>query len=397
MRLLNTLTACLFEDELRTSTRKALLQTLMDYQSNGDFRSLFSSLINLRREEVLKLVPDSSYSSLCCLYQSEQYLKLVEIGGIPTLYADKATNEQLERVAIKHFGSLSEMWAHTELACIKEHQLESFEELPDMPFLDDEYEGLLVNNIKSCSLVVSSPHKAGTFSLSNAIYLANIELFVLEQRWFEMLPLLKQASENCHFILIHKSAQSEIPCLAASAMITDWTRHDKWLSFTPFFQHSHWVCELSAHSINLINQTGAFKSLSQHVLSVEMFDGDCVNKVSSPSSVCEILRLTTSGKKMQRLYLLYLAQKKMAECLSNSGYQCAYTIIDNPWLLNFYAQLGSNTYIDTGSYTIDNQSRPTFRGMWLVEQFHLKYSSIDFRQYKQMAKNSERNQEVSNA
>ena len=346
---------------------------------------------------ILAIAPQFKQANLRTIYRSEEYQALVIQGGTATSSASKQFNEILEKVAIKHFGSLSQMWAMVEVEQIVKRQLGFSNFIPGMTFVDDEYQGQLIDDVEKSRLIVSSPHREGLFKLSDAICLANIDLFVLEQGWYELLPLLDLSAKGSHFVLLHSPNNNVSPCLASSAMITGWPNRQQWLSHAPFFQHENWQCLFTNESVHQLNNTGAFKLLTADAPTLECFDQNCIEKVHSKSSICEILRLTTAGQKMQRLYLLYLAQKEMANCLHNAGFRCAYTIIDNPWLLNFYAQLGSSAYIDTGCYAIDDNSNPTFRGMWLVEEFNFQYSSIDFRKYKKMVRSKVCKKEVNDA
>lgn len=395
MTLQYLLNECMQEDVLTDLSRHQLLTALVASSSKYPFRPLFEALITKRRKMVETQDPHFLNSDLNAIYQSDTYTKLVKQGGISTSVADMSLNAPLEKLAIKHFGSLSQMWAHAELMCITQRQLNISTPSPDICFSDDNYDGQLIDDIAFSSLVVTSPYKSGLFSLRDAICLANIELFIIEQKWYEILPLIHQSLSGKHFILLNVNRDSAYPCLVSSAMITDWSQKEHWLSFKPFFQHNKWRCELTDQSLEHINATGVFNSFPYTPNKTDQFDRHCLEHAQEPQAICEILRLSTAGSNVQRLYLLYLAQKIMASCLNARGYRCAYTIIDNPWLLNFYYQLGQECYINTGSYSINQQSSATFRGMWLVERFNFKYSSIDFRLYKKMAKGRASKGEVS--
>ncbi|WP_414932127.1 acyl-homoserine-lactone synthase [Vibrio europaeus] len=397
MTLLSKLISCLEQDTLRDTSQKKLFHYMTNDHHCSSYRDLFESLINKRRQMVLAIAPQFKQANLRTIYLSQEYQELVNQGGTATSSASKYMNEILEKVAVKHFGSLSQMWALVEVEQIVQRQLGFSNFIPGMTFVDQEYQSQLIDDVEKSQLIVSSPHREGLFKLSDAICLANIDLFVLEQSWYELLPLLGLSAKGSHFVLLHAPNNNTSPCLASSAKITGWSNSKHWLSYTPFFQHKNWQCLFTDESVNQLNKTGAFKSVSADSPTLKCFDQDCIEKVHNKSSICEILRLTTAGQKMQRLYLLYLAQKEMANCLYRAGFRCAYTIIDNPWLLNFYSQLGSSAYIDTGCYSIEDTSNPTFRGMWLVEEFNFQYSSIDFRQYKKLVRSKVCKKEVNDA
>lgn len=397
MTLLSTLTSCLGEGVLSETSQQRLFHEIIHNPSGCHYRSLFESLINKRCQMAYSVTSRLQQANLRTLYKSKEYAQLVSEGGTATSSASKELNQALEKVAIKHFGSLSRMWAHIELEVLSKRQVGSSTLAPGITFNDADYSGQLIENVETSSLVVSSPHREGLYSLGDALRIANIDLFVLEQSWYELLPLIDLSATGCHFILLHCPNGHSHPCLASSAMITSGLKRKEWLSHTHFFQHSGWQCQFNEQSVRALNHTDSFDQLTSTADTLEEFDANCIAHLNSHSTICEILRLTVAGQKVQRLYLLYLAQKKMAQCLNDAGYQCAYTIIENPWLLNFYDQLSGHAYVNLASYIIEGEASPTFRGMWLVEAFNFQYSSIDFRQYKQMVRSKVRSKEVNDA
>ncbi len=397
MTLLSILTSCLGEDVLSETSQQKLFHGIIHNTSGTHYRSLFDALINKRCQMTYGINPRLIQANLRTIYKSKEYAQLVSQGGTATSCASKKVNQALEKVAIKHFGSLSRLWAHIELEVIGNRQVGVSPLTPGITFYDEEYSGQLVDCVETSPLIVSSPHREGLYSLSDALCIANIDLFVLEQSWYELLPLIDLSAIGCHFILLHTPNAHSHPCLASSAMITSGTKQEEWLSHTPFFQHSNWRCLFNEQSIRALNRTDAFSQLTARAHTLEQFDTECLAKIESKFAICEILRLTVAGQKRQRLYLLYLAQKKMAQCLKNAGFQCAYTIIENPWLLNFYSKLRGHAYVNLASYIIEGEANPTYRGMWLVEAFNFQYSSIDFLQYKYMARSKMRSKEVNDA
>lgn len=397
MTILSSLKSCLREDLLHDSSRLQLFLALTSPDLPYSFRHLFHTLIIERQQMVIRANPSLCHANLHQIYLSNEYQLLVNVDPPQTECLQRQIDYYLEQVALKHFGCLSQMWAHIELELISQRQCGFSPYTPGITFDDHQYQGQLVEDVALSELVVSSPYREGLYSLSDAICLSCLELFVIEQHWYELLPLLEHSATGCHFILLHTPTPDTQPCLAASAMINRWDEADKWLSFSSFFQNPHWQSLVTTQQLIQLNQLNSFHHMLNQPSSLSDFDNYCTQNVADPESICEILRLTTAGQKMQRLYLLYLAQKRMAHCLFQAGYRCAYTIIENPWLLNFYRQLGEKSYIDTGCCSINDQSSPTFRGMWLVEEFNFQYSSIDFRSYKQMVRNTVNRKEVKDA
>ncbi|NVD06431.1 N-(3-hydroxybutanoyl)-L- homoserine lactone synthase LuxM [Vibrio sp. JPW-9-11-11] len=397
MTLLTTLSTCLQLEVLDDTAQAELYEQLTHSSCFVSYQNRFTSLINKRKQMMLDRYPQFTHSSLSTILHSPEYLQMVGDGATATTAATRELNLALEKVALKHFQSLGKMWAWVEVTQIQRHKTYTTQLAPGLSYIDSHYRGALIEDVAHSDLLVTSPHSEGLYSMSDAICLANLKLFVIEQSWYELLPLLHHSSQGCHFVLLHQPHPDTPPSLASSAMITDWTQRQRWLSFSPFFQHKQWQPLLNDRSLHLLNQTGAFVNLVPNNGCLANFDHQCREKVDSNAKLCEILRLTTAGSARQRLYLLYLAQKEMAQALHRAGYQCAYTIIENPWLLNFYAQLSDSAYINTGRYCIDHLGYPTYRGIWLVESFHQQYASIDFKQYQKMVRTTQRSLEVNDA
>ncbi|NRF14015.1 acyl-homoserine-lactone synthase [Vibrio coralliilyticus] len=382
MNIIEMLSSCLQEDMLSRAQSKELLHKIADTPQHAE---ILGALISKRKFQVLQVRSDLKLKDLNTLLGTDEYAFFTRKKPV-TGDLTEELKFFLEQVALKHFESLPLLWAQVERHKLRSKQLSALTDTPKLSYSDIEYYSDLIEEISEDPQIVSVPFDDGLYRLSDAILLSNIELFVIKQKWYELLFLMEHSSSGQHFVMFHKSGENKYPCLCSSAMITDWQHKHRWLSFSPFFQHERWSLLISKESVDSLNKTGVFNGLSNNLPTLEQFDSDCMAKANSSYKRCEILRLTVCGNQIQQLYLLYLAQKQMAKQLAQSDYGCAYTIINNPWLLNFYAQLEGNAYVHCGSFGINQGECPTYRGMWLVKEFNRQYSYINFKRYKSMAR-----------
>ncbi|MCG9682628.1 acyl-homoserine-lactone synthase [Vibrio sp. Isolate23] len=380
MKIIKMLSSFLEEDRLSQTQSNELLKKIADIPQHT---KILEALISKRKQQVLKVRTDLNLKDLNTLLGTKEYVSLTKQKPATGELAEEL-DYFLEQVALKHFESLPLLWALVERYKLHSKRLGTAPKTPTLSYNDSDYYSDLIAEISKAPLIVSVPFDDGLYRINDAVLLSNIELFIIKQKWYELLFLMEHSSSGQHFVMFHSSTESKYPCLCSSAMVTDWQHKHRWLSFSPFFQHEAWLLLASKGTIKEINRTGAFNQLNENLSTLEQFDSDCMAKANYSSKLCEILRLTVSGNQIQQLYLLYLAQKEMAKQLAEAGYGCAYTIINNPWLLNFYARLERDAYVHCGCF--DLGECPTYRGMWLVQEFNRQYTNIDFKRYKSMAR-----------
>ncbi|MBF4444022.1 acyl-homoserine-lactone synthase, partial [Vibrio anguillarum] len=80
-------------------------------------------------------------------------------------------------------------------------------------------------------------------------------------------------------------------------------------------------------------------------------------QLTGTQAVCEVLRLTVSGNAQQKLYFLYLAQKKLIQILNQMGYKIGFTIIEQPFILNFYQTIEPKSYFRSGYNDLNNNGK----------------------------------------
>ncbi|CAH0540415.1 Acyl-homoserine-lactone synthase LuxM [Vibrio marisflavi CECT 7928] len=147
----------------------------------------------------------------------------------------------------------------------------------------------------------------------------------------------------------------EYPVIVSSVLIQGWDQRHQWLSYQEYFQSNQWKLCISYSGQNILNKSGILStSLKGSYTNVESFETDFQDKLLKKNHICELLRLTVSGTIRQKVYYLYLAQKHLAKAVYDLGYDFCLTIIEQPFLLNYYENLNNNSYISTSCYQMDN-------------------------------------------
>ena len=119
--------------------------------------------------------------------------------------------------------------------------------------------------------------------------------------------------------------------------------------------------------------------------------------MSDKSAICEVLRLTVSGNTQQRLYFLYLAQKELMSVLHQVGYKIGFTIIEQPFMLQFYQAIDPKAYFHSGYCELNDDGTTIYRGLWNFEVMVKVFNNTDFRRYKHAVRESRKLSSVKKA
>ncbi len=362
--------------------QKAIIDTVLHCYQPQELSSLFQTVTDYRVKQLIELFPEHSGKSLSVLFEVIDYRDLVQ--RYPsTLSAEITLLEQ----AIGHsFIHWMDFWCQCEIAAIKKkYSLESLN-MPAMalPLEDNLYSGMLVEKIEESPLTVIIPDYSQAMSLSDAITLSNLELFIQGEKWYEMLPLLSLSQTGKHFILLKPSKSGSYPTLVSSARIMDWESHPEWLSYAPQFSNSAWHFCLPKHGYEEFARLQLFQPSSLPVChSLDEFDTEFKLRLSNKQAVCEVLRLTVSGNNQQKLYFMYLAQKKLISALSQANYKLGSIAIEQPFMFNFYQLNDPKAYFHIGYCELNQDSKITYRGFWSFELMLQAFRHTQFRDYKQ--------------
>ncbi|MEZ8500182.1 acyl-homoserine-lactone synthase [Vibrio splendidus] len=361
--------------------QRALIELVISTYQPQERTALFQSVTEYRRSQLELLFPEHQNKSYSVLFEVMDYRDLI-LRYPNTLSAEVDLLEQAVGQCYMHW---LDFWCECEIAAIKAKSPLNTKSpsFVDLPIKDSAYYGAIVEHIEDAQLVVQTPCHPQGMSISDAIALSNLEVFIKGEKWFEMLPLLHLSQSGKHFILLKHPVDEAFPTLVSSALIQDWSKNGTWLSYAPPFSNEQWHYCLSNHGYDELAKLQLFTppTLSK-CYSLPEFDQQFQLQLSAKHALCEVLRLTVSGKTQQKLYFLYLAQKKMLSLLYQTGYKMGFTIIDQPLILNFYKAIGPKAYLQLGSCDLNGNNLQTYRGLWNIELMLLAFGRVNFHDYR---------------
>ncbi|PQJ59254.1 acyl-homoserine-lactone synthase [Vibrio jasicida] len=359
----------------------ALINAVLSGFDTQERQVIFQSVTDYRRNQLIALFPEHKAKSFSVLFESMDYRDLVQ--RYPSTLSPYIT--ALELVASQCFTHWLEFWCECEIAAIKtKPPVQEISTISTkLPFEDSAYYGAMIERIEDAQLMVKTPSHSQAISLSDAVTLSNLELFIQGEKWYEMLPLLSLSQTGKHFILLKHPDNEAVPTLVASALVQDWAIHNRWLSYAPQFSNEQWHYCLPNHGYEELTRLQLFTSSTLlKCYSLLEFDREFKLLLSDTQSVCEVLRLTVSGNAQQKLYFLYLAQKELMNVLYQAGYKVGFTIIEQPFMLNFYQSIDKKAYFHSGYCDLNNDGKETYRGFWNFEMMVKAFNQTDFRAYK---------------
>ncbi|MCQ8869595.1 acyl-homoserine-lactone synthase [Vibrio splendidus] len=367
--------------------QRALIELVISTYQPQERTALFQSVTEYRRSQLELLFPEHQNKSYSVLFEVIDYRDLIQ--RYPnTLSAEVALLEQAVGQCYMHW---LDFWCECEIAAIKAKSPLNTKSPSsvDLPIKDSAYYGAIVEHIEDAQLVVQTPCHPQGMSISDAIALSNLEVFIKGEKWFEMLPLLHLSQAGKHFILLKHPVDEAFPTLVSSALIQDWSKSDTWLSYAPPFSNEQWHYCLPNHGYDELAKLQLFTppTLSK-CYSLPEFDQQFQLQLSAKHALCEVLRLTVSGNTQQKLYFLYLAQKELMSVLHQIGYKIGFTIIEQPFMLQFYQTIEPNAYFHSGYCELNDDGTTIYRGFWNFEMMVKAFNDVDFRSYKSAVRES---------
>ncbi|SJN58675.1 Acyl-homoserine-lactone synthase LuxM [Vibrio ruber DSM 16370] len=344
--------------------------------------SNFADLVNLRQKNILYSYPYSD-GDLASIFESSQAIKHI----LSTPMADCPTNwHSIEISAIELFGSLLAGWAEYERYLIlqKNQALDSIElNIMSLSLDEKKYYSEYVSNIEKDTRYFTTLHCSIPLPLADAISLINLDTFVIEQKWYEILFTLHLSQQGSHVLVFYHDKDFS-PILVSTALIQHWHKRENWLSFDPFFKNPKWQNCLVKDSVKYLYQTGVF---SEKIFDAKLYNDSIIeDNLSDTDAVCEILRLTVSGRHRFRIFLIFLCQKHLAKQLIAIGKKLSYTIIESPLMLDLYDFFGKECYLNHSCYDINNSNIKTYKGFWNNQEINNKFKNINYEEYKLIMK-----------
>ncbi|MFM2486250.1 acyl-homoserine-lactone synthase [Celerinatantimonas yamalensis] len=362
------------------STIEQLFESLEEKFNNNTTITGFKQLVEIRKQDLTKCFPNLVNGNLAHLFEHPQVIEHIQQNSLYELTEDW---HWLEKKAIKHFGNILACWAHYEKFSLLKDSQNSFPLLQrnNLPIDEYQYQSEIVDRIELDSRVFYTLHCPQALSLVNAIKLINIDLFIIEKKWYEMLFLIELSQQGSHFLLYHTNKIGQ-RIIVSSALIQHWHERSNWLSFDPFFCDNRWQTCFSTKLTPYLYNTGVFY---KKILEVKN-DLTFFHLIKDKESICEVLRLTTSGSTNFRFFILFLCQKNIMQELYTYGKKLACTIIEQPLMLNLYKSFEDVCYINKSSLNINNNKSATYKGFWLITTLHNNLQECDYKEYKNLIK-----------
>lgn len=387
MKLTSSLGSLLASSLSIEKKQRALIKLVIDAYQPQERAALFHTVTNYRRNQLESLFSEHQNKSFSVLFELMDYRDLIQ--RYPSTLSSEIT--QLETVVGQCYMHWLEFWCECEIAVIKaKSPLKApLHSSVALPIEDSAYYGAIIEQIENAQLIVQTPSHPQGMPICDAIALSNLEVFIKGEKWFEMLPLLHLSQTGKHFILLKHPANETFPTLVSSALIQDWSKNETWLSYAPPFSNEQWQYCLPSHGYDQLVKLQLFTpSTLSKCYSLPEFDNQFQLQLTDERAICEILRLTVSGNTQQKLYFLYLAQKELMSVLHQVGYKIGFTIIEQPFMLQFYQAIDPKAYFHSGYCELNGDGTTIYRGFWNFEMMVKVFNDTDFRRYKHRVRES---------
>ncbi|OXX69306.1 acyl-homoserine-lactone synthase [Vibrio sp. V19_P1S1T109] len=360
--------------------QRALVEFVINTYQPQQRADLFRAVTDHRKNQLLNLFPEHHNKSFSVLFKLMDYRELIR--RYPNTLGEEIAH--LEQAVSECYPHWLDFWCECEIAAIKTLFPIEADTPPriELPLKDCAYRGFLIDQIEDSELWVTMPSHPQKMPIKDAITLSNLELFIKGEKWYEMLPLLSLSQKGKHFVLLKHPDNEASPTLVASMLVQDWSVNQTWLSYVPQFSNKQWQFCLPDHSYDVLMELQLFKPALSKCDSLPEFDQQFQLQLADKRAVCEVLRLTVSGNAQQKLYFLYLAQKKFMQVMHQVGYKIGFTIIEQPFMLSFYQAINPKAYFHCGYCDLNNDGVKTYRGFWNFESINRVFSNADFRDYK---------------
>lgn len=360
--------------------QRALVEFVINTYQPQQRADLFRAVTDHRKNQLLNLFPEHHNKSFSVLFELMDYRELIR--RYPNTLGEEIAH--LEQTVSECYPHWLDFWCECEIAAIKTLFPIEADTPPriELPLKDCAYRGFLIDQIEDSELWVTMPSHPQKMPIKDAITLSNLELFIKGEKWYEMLPLLSLSQKGKHFVLLKHPDNEASPTLVASMLVQDWSVNQTWLSYVPQFSNKQWQFCLPDHSYDVLMELQLFKPALSKCDSLPEFDQQFQLQLADKRAVCEVLRLTVSGNAQQKLYFLYLAQKKFMQVMHQVGYKIGFTIIEQPFMLSFYQAINPKAYFHCGYCDLNNDGVKTYRGFWNFESINRVFSNADFRDYK---------------
>tara|TARA_Y100001956_G_C4125030_1_gene189574 strand:+ start:1358 stop:2557 length:1200 start_codon:yes stop_codon:yes gene_type:complete len=297
---------------------------------------------------------------------------------------------QIELRVLDLFSHWAEAWAHFQIWQIHLNYPEQgadgsyYQAQITLPVSESSYQDDFILDIKDVERKYRTLHSSQAMSIQDAIALINLSTLVLEQEWYEILQHINLSKSGAHFLLTFSSPEVEHPFIVSSARVSYADTSEDWLYFSAFFQNNNWKTMTNSQHLSYLTELGLLSpSISLTNCEPGQFDKYLWRHLSNADKCCEVIRLTVSGTHSQKMFYLFLAQKRLMKHLFEFEISLAFVVVEQPLMIKYYESLSLGSYCQFGYCTLAGSSNPTYKGVWVVPKLHDALTSTDYKNYKQ--------------
>ncbi|MEZ8130387.1 autoinducer synthase [Enterovibrio norvegicus FF-33] len=371
----------------------AFLELVNDYMFSTNQFDLFERIVSYRSNEITKALPSTQprgnlFTTLTC-DTARSITGVTPFRNLPEIFLS------IERIALAFYGDILGCWAAfkvSQLISEAENHLVKHSSMPRGKLHtapdNDRYRYEVVTDIRDDQRLFLTNYSPVPMKLSLANVLINLETFVKQQHWYEMLYYLDVSSYGEHFILYQENDNSP-PLLLSTALIQRWQHRDNWLTFDPFFQTESWTLIASNEKIQTLERSGIFHKPLKNKLnlgSVAAFDYSLLQTITQKRAVCEIIRMAIGGPREKLNHILYLTLKYLTVKLADIGLEAAYTIVEQPSILAFYGSVNNDSkgtlpYVSICQQKVEGTDLTTYQGIVFTGPMSQAFEHCSFRDY----------------
>ncbi|USD33519.1 MULTISPECIES: acyl-homoserine-lactone synthase [Vibrio] len=341
----------------------------------------FNQVLNARFKQIDELIPDLKYQSSSKKVNSTYYQKIIskECPYLPQGW------HTIERQAYQLFDNWAEAWCEYLIWQIKEKYCGTSSMSGSYPkqisINEDNFTDSVIEDISNHEQQYYTLHSDTPMKLSDAVTLINLSTFVKEQQWYEMLGSIELSNAGRHFILTYNSEETTVPTIVSTVRINLYEDAKNWLYFSSFFMSPNWQL---VPKRNILAQLGVTHHLLSSPLSLSAsdFDTQIWPELSTKHHCCEIIRMTVSGTQNQKMFFLYLSQKRLMKQLHEKNFEIAFVVIEQPFMIKYYESLPTDAYCHISRNTLSDSGFSTYKGLWLIKNLNYELQNSDFRKYK---------------
>lgn len=360
--------------------------------ANNDSK-VFEVIISKRLEQLNNLDNSCNYEgNLDAKYNSDTMSALVEdttLFGVPNFY------HYIELQSLSLFGGLLPFWVeYKRYTLLLDNVLLKWSKQSEQAALlarcelEDGYVAELVQNIENDERRFLTQFADESLPLSSANTLMNLETFVRQQHWYEMLSELELSSNGEHFILYQQDNEGH-KTLVSSAKIQRWREKNDWLAFNPFFQSDNWTVSLEDRNIKALDFSGIFNDNLANKLNLtnpKDLDQSFVQNVKHGRDCCELIRMAIGAPVSKLNNILFLTIKYISIFMKQVGIKGVYAITEQPALLYFFQSVNlysdlNDCYVPMTYQQINPTAPQTYKGLILSAPMVKAIGECNYKQY----------------